>query len=95
MVAGAGGGNASWCLMGTEFQSRKFMLCGVCLKPQFLIFIILFYFLLFRASSMAYGGSQARGQLGATAAHPHHNYSNTESEPYLRPTPQLMAMLDP
>ena len=61
VVAGAGGGNASWCLMGTEFQSRKFMLCGVCLKPQFLIFIILFYFLLFRASSMAYGGSQARG----------------------------------
>lgn len=23
VVAGAGGGNASWCLMGTEFQAGK------------------------------------------------------------------------
>ena len=44
---------------------------------------------------MAYGDSQARGQIGAVAAALHHSHSNAGSEPYLRPTPQLMAMLDP
>ena len=38
---------------------------------------------------MAYGGPQARGQTGATAAGLHH--SNAGSELCLRPTPQLMA----
>ena len=44
---------------------------------------------------MAYGGSLAWGQIGATAAGLHHSHSNTESEPPLQPTPQLMEMLDP
>ena len=44
---------------------------------------------------MAYGGSQARGQFGATAASLHHSHSNVGSEPCLRPTPQLMATADP
>ena len=44
---------------------------------------------------MAYGGSQARGQTGATAAGLHHSRSNARSESYLQPTPQLTAMLDP
>ena len=39
--------------------------------------------------------SWARGQIGATAAGLHHNYGNTRSEPHLRPTLQLEAMLDP
>ena len=43
----------------------------------------------------AYGGSQARGPVGAVAAGLHHSHSNVGSEPRLRPTPQLMAMLDP
>ena len=38
------------------------------------------YFLLFRA---AYGGSQARGRIGATAASLHHIHSNIGSEPHL------------
>ena len=42
---------------------------------------------------MAYGGSQARGQIGATAAGLCH--SNTGSEPHLRPIPQLTATPDP
>ena len=44
---------------------------------------------------MACGGSQARGQIGATAAGLHHSHSNVGSEPRLRPTPQLAAMPDP
>ena len=34
-----------------------------------------FFFCLFRATPVAYGGSQARGQIGATAASPHHSHS--------------------
>ena len=44
---------------------------------------------------MAYGSSQARGWIVATAAGLPHSHSNTGSEPYLWPTPQLMAMPDP
>ena len=44
---------------------------------------------------MAYGGSQARGQIGAIAEGLHHSHSNTRSEPHLEPTPQLAATLDP
>ena len=43
---------------------------------------------------MAYGCSQARGLIGAVAAGLCHSHSNTGSEPCLRPTPQLIAMLD-
>ena len=46
---------------------------------------------LFRAAPVAYGGSQAR----AVAASLCQSHSNMESEPHLRPTPQLMAMSDP
>ena len=44
---------------------------------------------------MAYGGFQARGQIGAVAASLHHRHSNAGSEPHLQPTPQDMAMPDP
>ena len=39
------------------------------------------FFCLFRAAPTAYGGSQARGPIGAVAAGLHHSYSNVESEP--------------
>ena len=44
---------------------------------------------------MAYGGSQARGPIGATAAGLHHSHSNKGSEPLLWPTPQLTEIPDP
>ena len=45
---------------------------------------------------MAYGGSQARGRIGAAAAAAglHHSHSDTGSELHLPPTPQLTASLD-
>ena len=54
--------------------------------------LLLLLFLLFRATPAAYGGSQARGGIGASAAALRH--SHVGSEPHLRPTPQLMAMWD-
>ena len=49
----------------------------------------------FRATPVAYGISQARGQIRATAAGLHHIHSNVGSEPCLQPTPQLTATSDP
>ena len=45
----------------------------------------------------AYGGSQARGQIGTTAAGLHHSHGNarSRSKPHLQPIPQLTATLDP
>ena len=61
------------------------------------LFILILFFCLFffRAAPAAYGGSQARGLLGAVAAGLHQSHSNAGSEPSLRPTPQLTATPDP
>ena len=49
--------------------------------------ILFFFFLLFRAAGAAFGGSQARGQIRATAAGLHHSHSNARSELCPLPTP--------
>ena len=46
-------------------------------------FYFYFIFWLFRATLMAYGGSQARSQIGAIATCLCHSHSNTGSEPRL------------
>ena len=46
---------------------------------------ISFFFFLFSAASVVYGGSQARDPIGATAAR--HSHSHAGSEPCLWPTP--------
>ena len=58
-------------------------------------FVCLFVCLLFRAAPEAYGGSQARGPIRAAAASLRQGHSNARSKPYLPPTPQLVATLDP
>ena len=55
----------------------------------------LFVFCLFRAAPVAYGGSQARGLIGAIAVGLYHSHSNSGSELHLQPTLQLMATPDP
>ena len=63
--------------------------------PQFicLLLMVLFCFvLLFRAALMAYGSSQARDRIGATATSLRHSQSNTGSKPRPRPASQLMAV---
>ena len=46
--------------------------------------ISFFFFFVFLGPHMAYGGSQARGLIGAVAAGLHHSHSNTRSEPHLQ-----------
>ena len=65
----------------------------VCMYVCMYLFIYLFIY--FRATLLAYGGSQARGQIGATAARLPDTHNNEGSEPHLGPTLQLMAMPDP
>ena len=60
---------------------------------SFLFFFCLFAFS--RAAPMVYGGSQARGLIGAAATGQRQSHSNAGSEPRLQPTPQLTAMPDP
>ena len=52
-----------------------------------------FFFLLFWATPVAYGGSQAWGLIGATA--PAYATATQDPEPSLRPTLQLTATPDP
>ena len=58
-------------------------------------FFFFFFFLLFRAAPVAYGSSQAKGQIEATAAGLHHSRNNVGSKPCLQATPQLTATQDP
>ena len=58
-------------------------------------YIVVLFVLLFRTTPATYGGSQARGQIRATASGLHHSHSNVGSEPRLQPTPQLTATPDP
>ena len=58
------------------------------LNSFFKIIIIMFYFYnfvfcIFRATPTAYGGSQARDIIGATATGLHHGPSSKGSEPHL------------
>ena len=45
--------------------------------------IFLFFFFFFRAAPVAYGNSQARGQIRATAASLYHSHSNAGSKLHL------------
>ena len=47
------------------------------------------------AAPAAYGGSQARGLIGAVATGLCQSHSNGGSQPGLQPTPQLTAIQDP
>ena len=60
----------------------------------FFFFFFFFFFLLLRAALSAYGGSQARGLIGAVAAGLRQSHSNAGSQPRLQPTPQLTATPD-
>ena len=56
------------------------------------IFVVV---VVFRATPIPYGSSEAKGRIRATAVSLCHSHSNSGSEPRLRPTPQLMATPDP
>ena len=83
-------------LKGTEIRENVLEL-----KVLLVIFVCLFLFLFFClfaiswAAPTAYGGSQARGLIGAAATCLYRSHSNAGSKPRLRPTPQLTATPDP
>ena len=62
--------------------------------PYTLHFLLLLSFCLSRTAPSAYGGSQAKGRIGAPAAGLHHSHSSVGSELRLPPTPQLTATPD-
>ena len=69
-----------WCMYST--WHRSLYRVGLCF-----FFWFLFFSFLFRAAPVAYGSSQARGQIRAAAAGLHHRHSNAGSEPHLWPLP--------
>ena len=73
-------------------------ICFCCAIMGNLFYVFNFYFfclMLFRAALVAYGGSQARGLIGAVATSLPQSHSNAGSKPRLQPTPVLTAILDP
>ena len=49
-------------------------------KINFLFLSFFFFFFLFRVAPVAYGGSQARGLIRATATGLHHSHGNVGSK---------------
>ena len=69
-------------------QYLKVPICHILINTCYCLFFWFGgFFCFYRAVLSAYGSSQARGGIGATAAGLHHSHSNTESEPCLRPIP--------
>ena len=64
--------------LNADFRSYKQILSKVYSCEFFF-----FCFLLFRAAPVAFGVSQARGQIGAVTAGLYHSHSNTRSELHL------------
>ena len=64
-------------------------------KKLFIYLFIFGLFSLFRAALVPYGGSQARGRIGAAATSLRHSDSNAGSKLCLWPMLQLTATPDP
>ena len=64
------------------------------LESNFFFFFFLVFLLFLWAAPAAYGGSQARGRIGAVATELRQSHSNAGSELRLQPTPQLTAPPD-
>ena len=74
-----------------QTQRTKYSIAAFTLT----LILFSFIFLLFRATPVACGTSQARGQIGAAAASLYHSYRNAGSKLCLPPIPQAVAMPDP
>ena len=81
-----------------DFLFSSIDLC-VCFCTTIILFcwyfFFFFFFCSFRATLVAYGGSQARRPIGGTALAYARATATQDPKLSLRPTPQLMATLDP
>ena len=91
---------AVWCIKKTQRQCRGAERMKKMVEDEvrtvtrviffflsfFFFFFFFLFFCLFRDTPAVYGGSQARGRIGAAAAGLCHSHSNTRSKPHLRPT---------
>ena len=86
-----------FCTFESKFFRRVMPAPHTLLLLPNLLFFFPFFWRegLFRAAPTAYGDSQARSRIGATAAILRHSYSNEGFQPCLWPAPQLMATPDP
>ena len=82
-------------ILGPGIEAEPQLRPMLQLQQWHILDVFFFFFLFFRAALVAYGNSQARGQIGASAAGLRHSQNNAGSEPHLRPTPPLTAMTDP
>ena len=80
---------------GKKWWSLKWSLSGWRNIYIYIYIYIYIFICIFRATYVAYGSSQAKGQIGAVAAGLHQSHGNAGSKPHLWPTLQLMATLDP
>ena len=84
----AGGAQAGWAWTADPGVGDSGQAFQVCLMFERV-------FCPFRAAPAAYGGSQARGRIGAAAAGLRHSHSLARCELRVRPTPQRTATPDP
>ena len=91
-----------WLMVLLSSSISLLVICLVVLLGFHLdLFIVIFNFnfflsfCIFRATTAAYGGSQARGLIGAATLGLRHSHGNAGSEPCMGPTPHFMAMPDP
>ena len=81
--------NSSTVVTKTSIPSTPLNLPFLVLQRQLLFILLFIYFsVFFRATSTAYGDSQARGLIGAVATSLRQSHSNAGSKPRLQPTPR-------
>ena len=67
---------------------------SILVSFSFVVVLVVVVVAISWAAPAAYGGSQARGRIGAVATSLRQSHSNVGSEPRLQPTPQLTATPD-
>ena len=82
-------------VIGNIFISSGGLFFSTREVPLVFLFFVFCLFANSWAAPMAYGGSQARGLIGATATGLHQSHSNAGSTLWLQLTPQLTAVPDP